>query len=98
MGKFYSLTSFYTSAFRGFNNFFEVCIWDAQGVSVMVALVKHDIEFRLAQIKTAEKHAAISQGLTLDESRVILFGLVPNSVSFQGLRTIHGSFNNLQIG
>ena len=64
----------------------------------MVALVKHDIEFILQQILISETHAANSQGLTLEESRAVLLALIPNSESFQGLRTVDGRLNNLQFG
>ncbi|MEE9570932.1 MAG: peroxidase family protein, partial [Gammaproteobacteria bacterium] len=55
------------------------------------------------QILIAEAHAAESetigfQVLTLEESREILLSLVPNSTSFQGLRTVDGSLNNLVPG
>ena len=64
----------------------------------MVAFVKHDLEFILAQIQISEQHAALSQGLTLEESREVLLGLLPNSNIFFGTRTVDGSLNNLVPG
>ena len=77
----------------------------------MVQLVKHDIEFILQQILISEAHAAATQTLdfqalvvgttreeALAESQLILLGLVPNAESFQGLRSVDGSLNNLVAG
>ncbi|HJZ32983.1 MAG TPA: calcium-binding protein, partial [Hyphomicrobiaceae bacterium] len=54
----------------------------------MVAFIKSDLEFILAQIKIAEAHAAGAD----------LSALLPNSLVPLGLRTIDGSFNNLVAG
>ena len=77
----------------------------------MVQLVKHDIEFILQQILISEAHAAATQELNfqalvvgttreeaLAQSQLILLGLVPNAESFQGLRSVDGSLNNLVAG
>ena len=54
----------------------------------MVAYLKSDLEFILAQIKIAEAHAAATTGATsIEESRQILLDLLPNSTIPWGLRT-----------
>ena len=53
-----------------------------------VKLNKHDLEFILAQIKIAEKHAA---GIPLEE-------LVTRPHLPYGLRTVDGSYNNVIPG
>ena len=64
----------------------------------MVKFVKHDLEFILNQIIISEQHAEQSLGLTLEESRDVLLGLLPNSSIFFGMRTVDGSLNNLVAG
>ena len=71
----------------------------------MVALVRHDLEFILRQIKIAEAHSA---GTPLTEIRVDLDGnvttdpnaapAIPAPLSPYGLRTVDGSYNNLVAG
>src|SRR5262245_47288784 len=58
---------------------------------VMVAYIKSDLEFILAQIKIAEAHAA---GQPLFGSN----GLVPAYNLSLGLRTVDGSYNHLIAG
>jgi len=65
----------------------------------MVAYLKSDLEFILTQIKIAEAHADATTGATtIEESRQILLGLLPNSTVPWGLRTVDGSLNNLVPG
>ena len=65
----------------------------------MVAYLKSDLEFILAQIKIAEAHADATTGATsIEESRQILLDLLPNSTIPWGLRTVDGSLNNLVPG
>ncbi|WP_147020129.1 hypothetical protein, partial [Methylorubrum extorquens] len=66
--------------------------------AIMVALVKHDLEFILRQIEIAEAHA---QGGVLAE---LVAGYNGNDGLTQahllpyGLRTVDGSYNNLLPG
>ena len=65
----------------------------------MVAYLKSDLEFILAQIKISEAHAAATNaGTSIEESRQILLDLLPNSTVPWGLRTVDGSLNNLVPG
>ncbi|WP_198374401.1 peroxidase family protein [Neoroseomonas rubea] len=72
----------------------------------MVTLVKHDLEFILRQIKIAEAHAA---GTALTDIRVDAAGnvvgatdpgalAISNTLLPYGLRTVDGSYNNLNPG
>ncbi|TDH58329.1 heme peroxidase [Dankookia rubra] len=71
----------------------------------MVALVRHDLEFILRQIKIAEAHSA---GTPLTDIRIDLAGnittdpnaapAIPTPLSPYGLRTVDGSYNNLVAG
>ncbi len=71
----------------------------------MVSLVKHDLEFILRQIKIAEAHAS---GTPLTEVRVDAAGnvvtgnagtlAISNTLVPYGLRTVDGSYNNLNPG
>ena len=71
----------------------------------MVAIVKHDLDFILRQIKIAEAH---SEGRPLTEIRIDAGGnvttdptaqlAVPTTLSPYGLRTVDGSYNNLMAG
>jgi chemotaxis protein histidine kinase CheA len=54
----------------------------------MVSFVKHDLEFILAQIKIAERHAA-GEDLT---------DLISNPLLPHGLRTVDGTYNNIIEG
>ena len=57
----------------------------------MVAYLKSDLEFILAQIKISEAHAAATNaGTSIEESRQILLDLLPNSTVPWGLRTVDG--------
>ena len=72
----------------------------------MVAYTKHDLLFILDGINVSEAHAAqtnsVSGGVwtqsTIDESRVVLRSLLPNSLEPIGMRTVDGSLNNLEAG
>src|SRR5215212_7721138 len=59
--------------------------------SVMVQLVKHDLEFILKQIKIAEENSAAHSGFTAKP----LTDLVSHHLLPYGLRTVNGSYNNL---
>ena len=71
----------------------------------MVAIVKHDLDFILRQIKIAEAHL---EGRPLTEIRIDANGnvttdptarlAVPTTLSPYGLRTVDGSYNNLMAG
>ena len=54
----------------------------------MASFVKHDLEFILAQIKIAERHAAGEN----------LADLIPNPLLPWGLRTVDGTYNNIIPG
>ena len=71
----------------------------------MVAYIRSDLDFILAQIKVAEKHAAYTAN-PLDPNAAPLYGVgaagqagsVPSYNLSVGLRTVDGTYNNLLPG
>ena len=71
----------------------------------MVAYIRSDLDFILAQIKVAEKHAAYTANPT-DPNAAPLYGVgqagqvgsVPTYTLSIGLRTVDGQYNNLLPG
>src|SRR5215470_4464636 len=65
------------------------------GEGVMVAYIKSDLEFILAQIKIAEDHALyVESGGSLGKPLFGPGGLIPTYNLSWGLRTVDGSYNN----
>lgn len=71
----------------------------------MVAFTKHDLLFILEGIDVSEQHAAQSNAdaiggtwnpIDIEDSRIILRSLLPNSLEPIGMRTITGQLNNLE--
>ncbi len=71
----------------------------------MVAYIRSDLDFILAQIKIAEKHAAYTAN-PMDPNAAPLYGVgragqvgsVPTYTLSIGLRTVDGQYNNLLPG
>ena len=71
----------------------------------MVAYIRSDLDFILAQIKVAEKHAAYTAN-PMDPNAAPLYGVgqagqvgsVPTYTLSIGLRTVDGQYNNLLPG
>ncbi|MCX7201214.1 MAG: hypothetical protein NTV17_02705, partial [Burkholderiales bacterium] len=64
----------------------------------MVALVKHDLQYILKQIRIAERHSAGEDLLTLVSGAALGSTQTSPQLLPLGLRTVDGTFNNLMPG